>query len=167
MVGRLNRRAIFDPRFTKAFAVVQEGSMTSSVLIRRPVPGDAKPAHNFDSGIRPTANRYTELFRGQGRVVPNKDWRARGYEFGDESTVFQAVRIDVPLVGGEWLATSLPREFRDEDQVIIEANFEGYKGLDPLLRYLFIVRNPISSGVAGQQNLLCDVDLKGGLAVGN
>lgn len=166
MVGRLNSRGIFDPRFTRGIAVVGEGAFNVSVLVRRPVraPGSQ---HNFDTGERGPAEPFQSLWSGPARAQPNKDWRARGYEFAGETTVFQAMRFQLPLVDGEWEVglDQSQMEFRDEDQVLITAT--AFSKLEMIKRFVYIVRNPIVSGNAGLQNLLCDVDLKGGVNVGN
>lgn len=166
MVGRLNRRGIFDPRFPRAIATVGEGAFTCSVLVRRPVRA-AGSQHNFDTGERGPSEPFQKLWSGPGRVQPNKDWRARGYEFGGETTVFQAVRFQLPLADGKWEVglDQAAMEFRDEDQVLITAT--AFPEVEMIKRFVYIVRNPIVSGNAGLQNILCDVDLKGGVSVGN
>lgn len=166
MVGRLNTRGIFDPRFTRSIAVVGEGAFTCSVLVRRPVRATSS-AHNFDTGVRGLANPFQPLWSGPARVQPNKDWRARGYEFASETTVFQAVRFQLPLVDGEWESglDQSQMEFRDEDQVLITAT--AFPEVEMIKRFVYVVRNPTVSGNAGLQNLLCDVDFKGGVSVGN
>jgi len=146
-------------------------SLTSSVLVRRFAKGiDADAASavwNYDTGSYGTPSDYVTLGVGRARVQPNKDLSARSYEFGDEMTVFQAVRIDVSWVDWAW-DTALPadeREFRDEDQILITRNF--FPNLDSIKKYIFIVRNPLMSGNAHWQNLLCDMNMKGGISRGD
>lgn len=166
MVGRLNGRSVFDPRFAVGMAGVTEKSMTSSVLVRRRKPG-APTKFDFSTGVRSGDPDYDMLWTGRASVTPNKDWRARGYQFGSETTVFQAVAFQLPLARGTWNPDLADDQhvFRDEDQVIITANF--FPNLDQISSYVYVVRNPLMSGTAFVQDLLCDVDLKSGFNIGH
>lgn len=161
-------RSIFDARFTRAIAQVAEGAMTSSVLIRRWKPSTHSGSRfDFDEGENRATSSFQNLAIAPARVQPSKDWRARGYEMGNESVVFQAARIQIPLATINW-NDSLPgpeRDFRDEDQVIILENF--FPALEGIKRFVFVVRNPLISGNAGSQNLLCDANLKNRFVSGN
>lgn len=164
--GVLNRRSVFDPRFQRGMAFVDEKADTSSVLVRRRTAASIAP-WDFDTGGRPDDGDYKILWTGPARVQPNKDWRARGYVFGDETVVFQACRFRLPLANGVWAddIDDADKFFLDEDQVIITET--SFKNLERLKRYIFVVRNPLISGNGFQQNLLADVNLKSGLSVGN
>ena len=164
----LRSRSIFDPRFTSAIASVAEGGMTSSVLIRRFLPSsNASTRFDFDEGKNESSYAFLALGIAPARVQPSKDWRARGYEMGNEPVVFQAVRFQIPLTTIEW-NEDVPveeRDFRDEDQLVILQNF--FPALEKIKRFVFVVRNPLISGNAGSQNLLCDANLKNRFVNGN
>ena len=176
MPGRLNARSIFDPRFTERFAFTAEKGMTSVIQIRRRKAA-AVGAWNFDTGTRPAESDYEILWQGMARPQPNKDWRARGYTFGDSTTVFQACRFQVSLAENDWDVDAEPlarrgwdpahteHVLRDEDQIIIAHTFWG--NLERIEDFIFVIRNPLISGNAAVQNILTDVDLKGGVGVGN
>lgn len=158
----LNTRSIFDPRFTRAVAQVGQGGMTSSVLVRRPLPEDSplRGGWNYEEG-KHIGEEFQTLWAGPARVQPNKDWRAKSYEFASTTTAIQACRFSLPLADGAWngALSASEREFRDEDQIIIQSN--AFDHLDAIKRFVYIVRNGLVSGNAGLQNILCDVDLKG------
>ena len=65
---------------------------------------------------------------------------------------------------GARVATALALALVAEHQLITR-NF--FPHLEAIQKYIYLVRNPITSGNAHWQNLLCDVDLKGGLSRGN
>lgn len=138
--------------------------MTSLVLVRRRKPEGSLGAAEWDyEAGRYRGSDFTTLWAGQARVQPNKDWRAKSYEFANMTTAMQACRFSLPLMDGVWNGFLAPedRHFEDEDQIIIEHNF--FPGLDAIKRFTFIVRNDLISGNAGLQNILADVDLKGGI----
>lgn len=86
------------------------------------------------------------LYRGDGRVANNKDWRARVHtQRGDMGTV-HAVRIQTPI----YLCP--PVHANDIVRVIdCPPDME-------LTHYVFHVRNPLMSSNAWLRNILCDVD---------
>lgn len=158
----LNTRSIFDPRFTRAVAQVGQGAMTSSVLVRRPLPEDSPLRGGWDYDKKKhVGEEFITLWAGPARVQPNKDWRAKSYEFASTTTAIQACRFSLPLADGVWngALTDDEREMRDEDRIFIVDN--AFPHLDAIKRFVYIVRNGLVSGNAGLQNVLCDVDLKG------
>jgi len=161
----LNTRSVFDPRFSEAFARTGQAAMTSSVLVRRRKPEGAAGAAEWDYSLgKYRGSDFVTLWAGQARVQPNKDWRAKSYEFANMTTAMQACRFSLPLMDGVWngALAEEQRHFEDEDQIIIVENF--FPGLDAIKRFTFIVRNDLISGNAGLQNILADVDLKGGIS---
>ena len=86
------------------------------------------------------------LYRGQGRVVNNKDWRARVRTQRGDMGTDHAIRVQVPI------RTCPPVHANDVIRVV-------HSPADPELgHYIFHVRNPLMSSNAWLRNLLCDVD---------
>lgn len=173
MVGRLNGRSVFDPRFQNSFGVMTDRTQTSVIRVRRATGTIGE--WNYDTGKRDDTG-FVDIWRSMSRVQPNKDWRSRGYEFGDESTVFQAVRFQWSLVEAQkleekgyhlptgWLTDEI-RDIRDEDQIVIEENY--FKNLDNIKNFVYTIRNPLTGSNAPLQNVLTDVSLKGVLNNGD
>lgn len=161
---RLNKGSLFDPRFTREMGKVKRAGMTSSVLVRRrKLESDPEKAVWDSAQGKYIGSDFRTLWTGPARVQPGVDWRSKGYEFGDTTTVFQACRIDIPFVDGVW-DSQVPEDqhfFNDEDQIIVLHNF--FPNLDPLKRFAFVVRNPLMGGNASSMSTLCDVELKGGI----
>lgn len=152
---RLNRRGIFHPGFPSAVGRVDEGAMTVSVLIRRPTDADERGSF-FDQGGRKSG--MTKLCTARARVQPSADYQAKGYDFGNVTTAFQSVKIDIPMVERVWLADDLEQLIKIGDQVVIQEVF--WPHLEPIKEWVYTVRNPQMSSNAPQWNLLCDADLK-------
>lgn len=154
----LNNRGIFHPKFTRAIGRVAEGAMTASVLIRRVNP-EVQPGWTFESGMPQLDGRFTDILRARARVQPNLDWRAKGYNIGNATTVFQAVKVDIPMAERIWVNDELDEiEVLDGDQIIVEDVY--FPAIQPLTKFVFTVRNPVNSSNAPQWNILCDLDLK-------
>lgn len=154
----LNTRGVFHPKFNRALAVQAEGAMTASVLIRRVNP-ESTPGFDFNSGTPRLEDRFTPLLRAKARVQPNLDWRAKGYNIGNATTVFQAVKFDIPMAERIWENPGLKDiQVLDGDQVVVEETY--FPGIQKLTDYVFTVRNPMNSANAPQWNILCDLDLK-------
>lgn len=172
----LNGRSMYDPRFQRALAFTDNSAMISSVLVRRQltpsvggVPSEvwnyATDSYIANPALPPGSSDYLNLWAGPAVVDPDKDWRARTYELGGEGVVFHAVHFSLPLNGGLWnpqLETDqIPHSFLDGDQVLISGNF--FAELEPIKKYIFVVRNPLVGSTAPVASLLCDVNLKGGV----
>ena len=153
-MSSLNRRRALDPRWPWHQRSVPVGHMNATVEIFR------RPAQGNDYGYDPSTGALiipdgsggekfpvpVLLYRGQGRVANNKDWRARVHtQRGDMGTV-HAIRIQVPL------STCPPIHANDVVRVI-----EAAPDME-LTHYIFHVRNPLMSSNAWLRNLLCDVD---------
>ena len=173
----LNGRSMYDPRWQRALAFTDNAAMVSSVLVRRQlavVPGgvsaeiwDYATNSYIPNPALPTgASNYLNLWAGPAVVDPDKDWRARTYELGGEGVVFHAVHFSLPLAGGLWNpqleVDHVEHSFLDGDQVLISGNF--FDELEPIKKYIFVVRNPIIGSTAPVASLLCDVNLKGGVS---
>lgn len=158
----LNTRGIFDPRFTKAFARVDQGGMSSSVLIRRRKPSVAedKAVWDYSTGDY-VGSDFDLIWTGPARVQPSQDWRAKDYTFADTTTATNAVRFVLPLIRGGMWADGVAHELNMEDQVIITDL--AFEGLDAMKRYAYSIRSPLMSGNAGSMKALCDVDVKYGV----
>lgn len=155
----LNRRTVFDPRFTAGMGRTANASMTNKVLIRRPKQSTEQGKWDYDLGAY-IGTDYTELATPLARVQPNKDWRARSEFFGNDLTAFQAVRIDIPLAYIEWgdEVSGDERYIIPQDEIIVTRSF--FPNLEMLTNYVFVVRNSLPSGNAHQFNLLCDANLR-------
>jgi len=153
----LNTRGIFHPKYTSAVARVDEGAMTASVLIRRVNP-DAPVGFDFASGTPDLSGHFIPILRALARVQPTSDVGARDFAIGNAMTVFQAVRIDVPMANRIWVNEDIEQQVMDGDQIVIEET--AFPALQPMKQYVFTVRNPVNSANAPQWNFLCDLDVK-------
>lgn len=156
---RLNSRGMFDARYTPHIARVDEGSMTSRILITRRDPtavGDGD--WDYDKG-EPTKSLYRPVARTRARVVAQSAWSAQGYVFGDQSTVFQGAKFNIPFTVDEWLLEGEPVEFRDEDRIVIEKSF--FPHLEPIKPFIYTVRSVLVNDTDAQWTLVTDVNLKG------
>lgn len=150
----MNRRSV-DPRWMYASRKVPSGLMEAIIEIFRPAPQDSEPVFDPTTGTW-SGGAPLYLFRGNARVQPNKDWRARNREFAREETAEHAVRVQVEFGSNKIDGSDgvLP-EFRLGDRVRVISSPHD----TALQDYIFTVRNPISSSNAWLRNLLCDVDL--------
>lgn len=154
----LNGRGIFHPRFTSAVARQAEGAMSASVLIRR-VNTEFEPVRDWSTGKTDLSGRFTEVFRAKARIQPISDTSAKPVNFGNAMTAFQSVRIDIPMAERIWENSDLDNHSVLEGyQVVVEDAF--FPALQPLMGFVFNVRNPVNSSNAPQWNLLCDLDMK-------
>lgn len=97
------------------------------------------------------------LYRGIGRVVNNKDWRARVRTQRGDMGTDHAIRVQVPI------RTSPPIHANDLVRAVQPDPSDPELGHlvigDPeLTHYIFHVRNPLMSSNAWLRNILCDVD---------
>lgn len=153
----LNTRGIFHPKFTKTLARPAEGAMTASVLIRRVNP-EFKPGFDFTSGMADVSGRHIPILKAQARIQPTSDVGARDFSIGNAMTVFQSVRIDIPMARRTWVNQDIEQRVMDGDQIVIEKT--SMPALQALIPYVFTVRNPLNSSNAPQWNFLCDLDMK-------
>lgn len=160
----LNTRRGLDPRWPWHQRSATHGHMNACVEIFR------RPGQGGDYGFDPASGGLTIpdgqggekfpelilLYREEGRVVNNKDWRARvRTQRGDMGTV-HAIRVQVPI------RTCPPVHANDIVRVIsglLDADGNPAPLPDPeLAHYIFHVRNPLMSSNAWLRNILCDVD---------
>lgn len=130
-----------------------------------------RPGQGNDYGFDPTTGGLTIpdgqggekfpelilLYRGCGRIVNNKDWRARvRTQRGDMGTL-HAIRVQVPIRQCPPVhANDLVRAVNPDPD---DAEFGHLVMGDPeLAHYVFHVRNPLMSSNAWLRNCLCDVD---------
>lgn len=160
----LNRRTALDPRWPWHQRSVTHGHMNVTVeIFRRPSQGNEYGFDPVTGGLTIPDGQggdafpeLTLLYRGRGRVVNNKDWRARVRTQRGDMGTSHAIRVQVPIhpcppVHANDLIRTVAGLIDDEGN---EAPMP-----DPELKhYLLHVRNPLMSSNAWLRNLLCDVD---------
>lgn len=119
-------------------------------------------------GLDPASD--TLVWRGKGRVQPNKDWRARPREVQFEYDAVQAVRIQIPI--GKNLVDAVydvdekryttygidPAFIKDMRVRIVSGPVKGFEGLENDNLY---IRNAIPNQNLWVHNLLCDTKTGG------
>lgn len=108
------------------------------------------------------------VWSGYGRMQPDKDWRARAREMGNEYTATQAVRIQIGI--GKNLHGA---ELDDDGKVITYGPDPVFKkdfvvkvvsspvtGTEGMIGIPFVVRNALSGSTPWLYNLLCDGSTK-------
>lgn len=153
-MASLNRRTALDPRWPWHQRSAAIGHMNATVeIFRRPAQGGDYGYDVATGGLTipdgAGGEKFPELillYRGDGRVVNNKDWRARvRTQRGDMGTV-HAIRVQVPI------ALCPPVHANDIIRVVDSPPDQE------LTHYIFHVRNPLMSSNAWLRNCLCDVD---------
>lgn len=164
-MASLNRRAALDPRWPWHQRSVPRGHMNALVEIFR------RPGRGNEYGFDPTTGGLTIpdgaggetfpelalLYRGVGRIVNNKDWRARVRTQRGDMGTDHAIRVQVPIRECPPIhANDIIRAVHPDPD---DPEF-GHLALgDPeLTHYVLHVRNPLMSSNAWLRNLLCDVD---------
>lgn len=164
-MASLNRRTGLDPRWQFHQRSAPQGHMNAAVeIFRRPGQGNDYGYDPVTGGLTVPdgagGDKFPELtlmYRGRGRVVNNKDWRARVRTQRGDMGTNQAIRVQVPI------RTCPPIHANDVIRVVEPDPDDPELGHlitgDPeLTHYIFHVRNPLMSSNAWLRNLLCDVD---------
>lgn len=97
----LNTRPVMDPRWAYFARGVVRGTMWANITIARPSTDDSWDPFDDDDPEFHSGFTYTDVFKGQARIQPNNDWRARQYRKTGELLAEHAVRIQVDLTGNE------------------------------------------------------------------
>jgi len=151
-MSRLHTRRSLDARWPWHQRSAAIGHMNAVVEVFRRV-GDVN-----DYGFDPVTGNLTApggtewptmllLYRGQARMVANKDWRARVRTSRGDSGTLHAMRIQIPE------RDCPPVHAHDIIRAVsAPANME-------ITHYIFHVRNPLNSSNAWLRNVLCDVDV--------
>lgn len=156
---------VFDPRYFYHARPTVEGTQIAHIEISEPT---SLPAQ-WTPGVG-MSNPWTLRWKGQARVQPNKDWRARQREVSGEFTATHAVRIQMGIGKNELGAVRVdPLDPNSEilsygpDPAfglgwrvhVVEVPLEG---ADNLLTRDYVVRNAIVSSNTWAYRLLCDTD---------
>lgn len=162
----LNARSALDPRWQWHQRSVPKGHMNAAVeILRRPSRGNEYGFDVTTGGLTipdgSGGEKFPELillYRGAGRVVNNKDWRARVRTQRGDMGTDHAIRVQVPI------RTCPPIHANDLIRVVVPDPDDPELGQfavigDPeLAHYILHVRNPLMSSNAWLRNCLCDVD---------
>lgn len=156
----LNNRGIYHPRFTQSIARVDEGAMTGRITILRrdlTVTGDD---WDYDAGAPAAGGElFKPIAHTRARITAQSAWSAQGYILGDQTTVFQAAKFNIPftLPAEDWLIDG-PVEFRDEDRIVIDDVF--FPNLEPIKPFIYTVRSLLINDTDAQWTLVTDANLK-------
>lgn len=157
----LNSRGIYDPRFTPTIARVDEDSMTCRITVMRRGFGSSDGDDwDYENG-KPAAGGvlFGPIAHTRARVTAQSAWSAQGYILGDQTTVFQAAKFNIPFTipAEDWLVGG-PVEFRDEDRIVIDEVF--FPHLEPIKPFIYTVRSLLVNDTDAQWTLVTDANLK-------
>jgi len=108
-----------------------------------------------EQGTPTSRSLQTPIYRGQGRIEPNKDWRARKVEHDAAIETWHAVRVQVDL-NGNLMPEAVDGEFLETPNagalvIVLDCIDQEMVGL----RYA--VRNWLGTSNTWQRTMLCDV----------
>lgn len=154
------RDGIFHPRFYYHARPVVESPMITKLELYKPT--GAHPEWTAADSV--TTSPFELVWKGLGRVQPNKDWRAREREFANEFNATQAVRIQFPigrnLLGATYDGDGKLTAYGDDPAIkkdyMVEVISSAITGTEDLVGMRFFVRNAINSGNSWVHSLLCD-----------
>lgn len=156
----LNTRGIYDARYTPHIARVDEGSMTCRITIMRRDLTVSEDDWDYEAG-KPAAGGelFKDIARTRARVTAQSAWSAQGYILGDQTTVFQAAKFNIPFTipDEDWLIDG-PIEFRDEDRIVIDEVY--FPHLEPIKPFIYTVRSLLINDTDAQWTLVTDANLK-------
>lgn len=157
----LNNRGIYHPRYTPHIARVDEGSMTGRITIMRRNPAATGDEWDYGAGA-PAADGgalFTPIAHTRARITAQSAWSAQGYILGDQTTVFQAAKFNIPFTipDDDWLING-PVEFRDEDRIVIDEVF--FPHLELIKPFIYTVRSLLVNDTDAQWTLVTDANLK-------
>lgn len=153
---------VFDPRYFYHARPTVESTQIAHIEVFEHIPGVPS---EWTPGVGMN-NPWILRWKGQGRVQPNKDWRARAREVAGEFSATHAVRIQLGIGKNELGAVY------DDDGNIIQYGTDpsfglGWRvhvvevpitGADKLLTRDYLIRNAIVSSNTWSYRLLCDTD---------
>lgn len=154
-MSSLLRRRGLDPRWAWHQRSVPIGHMNAVCeIFRRSGDGAHYSWDPETGGLVDTGPEYDDpvypkmclLYRGPGRGVTNKDWRARSKTIRGDYGVQHALRFQVPI-------RLCPPVHVDDVLRVLESPPDM-----ELTHHIFHIRNPLMSSNAWIRNLLCDVD---------
>lgn len=155
-----SRSGVFHPDFFYHPRPVVEAAQTTLVEIYEPTGETIE----WMPGQTTVDNTLRLAWKGRARVQPNKDWRARARNFGQEADVTHAVRVQIAIgrneqgatydVAGKITAYGPDPKFAKDFVVICKES--AVTGTSELMGIHLTVRNAINSTNLWQYNLLCD-----------
>lgn len=169
----LNARGSIDPRFALHNRPVATSAMIAEVRVLHP-GSPVTPWNPFsddpDERVFASAvgtKQYTPHYVGRGRVQPNKDWRARRYQWNIEAAADHAVRFQIDLTGNTITnaAKLYPEQksfeaggMHNGDVVVVSRVAAPYGiPLEPMIaQFQYVVRNISASSNSWVRTLLCD-----------
>lgn len=158
---------VFHPDFFYSPRRVTDTSQLMEIEIFRVTPNSAEwSADGSGMVVEPDVL----IWKGRGRVQPNKDWRARGREIQFEYDAVHAVRVQIPIgrneLGAVWDPSKEqfvsfgadPVFVKDMRVHVVNGPVIGSEQLDGKD---FYIRNAINSQNLWVYNLLCDTTTNG------
>lgn len=153
--------SVFDPRYFTHLRPTVNSTQIGRVEVFRPTgehPGWERGVGNLD-------NAFELVWRSNGRVQPNIDWRARVREFSGEFDATMAVRIQLPIgqneIGATYDANGAVIQYGPEVEFamgyVVRVLETPVSGTSDLLNRDYTVRNALPSTNMWLHNLLCDV----------
>jgi len=113
-------------------------------------------------------NTLELVWRGYGRVQPNKDWRARTRNHANEFNATHAMRVQIPInknllgavydVDGNIVSYGIEPIFAKD--FVLRVMEAGVSGTEELVGVPLTVRNALNSSTPWVHNLLCDAGTK-------
>lgn len=168
----LNARGVIDPRFALRNRAVATGAMIAEVRVLHPTaPAKSWNPFSDDPNDRvfaaSTLKSYANHYVGRARVQPNKDWRARRYQWNTESVADHAVRIQIDLTGNTVVNGDklYPEQQAFEaggmhnGDIVVVSHVPAPYGLmlEPMIaQFQYVIRNISASSNSWVRDLLCD-----------
>jgi hypothetical protein len=160
----LNSRGIFHPLFATHPRTTVNSAQLARVEVYEPTGNTA----DWTPGVGIADNLETLVWKGQARVQPNKDWRARPREFGGEFDATHAIRVQLGIGKNEVgatldvdnkIVTYGPDVMFHKDFIVVPI-FLPVNGTEVMEGQKLYVRNAEISSNAWVYNLLCDTGTK-------
>lgn len=148
----LNARRSLDARWLQHHSIVAKGFMIVQVTLHRVLNGRAE----WDPVTGDVENNFEQIWTGQARVQPNKDWRVRHVESAVDPQLVQYARIQIPITEG-----NKPPLIETDDVIFVlpPDPASTWRHDEDLTRYTFRVKNAMNSSNLWLRNLLCAVDM--------
>lgn len=154
--------------FHPAFAYHMRPTVETSQQVKMEVYAPTGVVSEWVPGTGMSAVTQTLVWRGYGRVQPDKDWRARARMQGNEFDAVQAVRVQLPIgknllgalldIDGNVVTYGNDPLFAKD--YIIKVTEIPVTGSEIMIGKQLVVRNALSSGTRWSHNLLCDAGTK-------
>lgn len=160
----INFGGIFHPNFPYHMRASVESSQMVLVEGYRPTGGTAE----WTPGVGMSDDTLELVWTGYARIQPDKDWRARAREQGNEFNAIQAVRVQLGinrnLLGAVKDASGKIIQYGPvvvfAKDYVIRVTGSNVTGTEGLMNRELAVRNALSSTHPWALNLLCDASTK-------